>query len=354
MKKVKFLLLLCAISFLLTGCVKFNANMDIKVDKSMDFSIIYAFDTTVFGDQVAINDDDTAELVEKGFTVEDYEDDNMKGVTISRKIKNIDYVSTSDDTKFSLSGILDEEKSKDEYVFKVKKGLFKNKYIANFTFDTADSDLSSSSNASDDSTEDFRWSDYINDSDNYDFDINDDAENGDYSALLSSMDLSFNVTLPFPAKSSNATKKSENGKELKWNLTSTGVDSIQFEFELYNIGVIFGVVLAIVLLVAVVVFILKKGSNSLQAAMATSNGQFIPQAQPNVNQQVQPGFVPQAQPNVNQQMQPGFVSQAQPNVDQQIQAGFNPQVQPGNPQVQPDINQQVQPQNNNPFNNGTM
>ena len=38
MKKIKYLLLLCTISFLFTGCVKFNATMDIKKDKSMDFS----------------------------------------------------------------------------------------------------------------------------------------------------------------------------------------------------------------------------------------------------------------------------------------------------------------------------
>ena len=46
-------LLIMALS--LSGCVKFDATMDIKKDKSMDFSIIYAVDTTYFGDETLID-----------------------------------------------------------------------------------------------------------------------------------------------------------------------------------------------------------------------------------------------------------------------------------------------------------
>ena len=35
MKKIKNILLLCTLNFLLTGCVKYNANMDIKKDEFM-------------------------------------------------------------------------------------------------------------------------------------------------------------------------------------------------------------------------------------------------------------------------------------------------------------------------------
>ena len=58
MKKIKYLVLLFTVTFLLTGCIKFNANMDIKKDKSMDFSIIYALDTSVFGEEKALKDSD--------------------------------------------------------------------------------------------------------------------------------------------------------------------------------------------------------------------------------------------------------------------------------------------------------
>ena len=49
MKKVRNVLLLLVATLTLTGCVKFNANMEIKKDKSMDFSIIYAIDTSAMG-----------------------------------------------------------------------------------------------------------------------------------------------------------------------------------------------------------------------------------------------------------------------------------------------------------------
>ena len=50
MKKIKYLLLLCVFTICLTVCVKSSVNMDIKNDKSMDFSIVYAFYKTVFGE----------------------------------------------------------------------------------------------------------------------------------------------------------------------------------------------------------------------------------------------------------------------------------------------------------------
>ena len=71
MKKIKYILLLCTLTFLLTGCVKYNANMDIKKDKSMDFSIIYALDSSLFEDQKLLEDKDKKEWEERGFTVTD-------------------------------------------------------------------------------------------------------------------------------------------------------------------------------------------------------------------------------------------------------------------------------------------
>lgn len=149
MKKIKYLLL-CTLVLILTGCVKFNANMDIKKDKSMDFSIIYAVDTSVFGEQQVLDDDQKKELENQGFTVTDYSQGNMKGFTISKKIKNIDDVSSTEDVEYDLSGILDD-KSKGGYIFKVKKGIFKNTYIAKFRFDSSDSNLSSSTDDGDSS-----------------------------------------------------------------------------------------------------------------------------------------------------------------------------------------------------------
>ena len=148
MKRVKYLLLVCMMGLLLTGCVKYNVNMDIKKDKSMEFSIIYAVDTSIFGDDNdSITEDQISELKEQGFSVTEYSEGNMKGYSLTKKIKNIDEVSSSGDVSYSLSGLLDS--SNDVYMFKVKKGFLKNTYIAEFNFDSNDSGLSMDSNTVD-------------------------------------------------------------------------------------------------------------------------------------------------------------------------------------------------------------
>ena len=61
-------------------------------------------------------------LKDQGFKVEEYKQDKMKGYTISKSFKNIDMISTTKDSSYSLSGMLDTDKQIKD-VFKVKKGL---------------------------------------------------------------------------------------------------------------------------------------------------------------------------------------------------------------------------------------
>ena len=75
----------------MTGCVKFNTTMDIKKDKSMDFSMIYAVDTSMLGDKNLFDDKQKEEMRNNGFSVSDSADGKMKGVTLTKKIKNIQY-----------------------------------------------------------------------------------------------------------------------------------------------------------------------------------------------------------------------------------------------------------------------
>ena len=256
MKKFRNLLLMGIFLFLITGCVKYNVTMDIKKDKSMDFSIIYAMDKSMLGDEELLKDDDIKSVKEKGFTVSDYSKDNMEGFTLSRKVKNIDEVSSDKDANYSLSGIVSDKNSKDEYLFKVKKGLLKNTYTAEFKFDSSDSTTTGNSDDDDDDyslTDDDDWS-FGDDSLTTEDDDDDDY---DYSSLTSSMDLKFKVTLPYAAKSSNATSTDNNGKELSWDLSSIkSTDSIKFEFELYNMTTIYALIGGAILLVVVIVVII--------------------------------------------------------------------------------------------------
>lgn len=270
-KKICTSLMVFFLMFMMTGCVKFNASMDIKKDKSMDFKIIYAFDTTYFGDEELLEEADKVKLEEEGFTVTDYSDGSMKGFTMSKNIKNIDNVSSTNDTEYSLSGVV-ESADNDEYLFKVKKGLFKNKYIAKLNFDSSDSSLNDS-NDTEESDEDVDL-DLEDDSDmDFDFSLDDeeldeetesdsgdtDFDFGNISSGMSSMDLSFNVTLPYAAISNNATTVSDDGKTLKWELTTDDASSIEFEFELYNMTNIYVGVGLLVALVVIVIVIMSKG-----------------------------------------------------------------------------------------------
>ena len=266
MKKIKYIILLCTSVFLLSGCVKFNANMDIKKNKSMNFSIIYAINSSMLDDQELLTDEDKKNLEKQGFIIDDYNEDNMKGFKITKKIKNIDYISSKDDIEYSLSGISNDTSEKN-YMFKVEKGFFKNTYTANFKFDTSDSGLSDDLQ---DPSLDYDY-DLDNPYEEFDQSINDDTDfldtndsDIDFTELMGDIDLSFNVTLPYKAISNNASKTENNNKSLSWNLSSDKAENIEFKFELYNMTNIYiciGIgILIIGAVVAITIIIKNKGN----------------------------------------------------------------------------------------------
>lgn len=260
-KRVFSVIGLLVIALSLSGCVKFDATMDIKKDKSMDFSVIYAVDTTYFGNETLMDDESRSNLQKEGFLVEDYQDNKMKGVKVYRNIKNIDDVSASEDSTFDLSGMFKKNDSS-ESLFKVKKGLIKNKYTASLHFDTKDSNLNDDLTSDDDTeyTEDYEIEDNTN---------NDDFPNLDFSSsLYSSMDLKYKVNLPYSAIRSNATSSNNDNKELSWNLTSFKEDNIEFEFELYNLTNIYIIVgVGIILVLALILFIMKNNNKKVGEAV---------------------------------------------------------------------------------------
>ena len=254
MKKFK-LVVACLIAILLTGCVKSNANMDIKKDKSMDFSIIYAVNSSLLGNEELLSADNKKSLEDQGFTISDYNQDNMKGFTVKRNIANIDKVSNEGDVQYSLSNIMDE-KSESKYIFKVKKGLLKNTYTAKLKFDAEDSDLSNDANL-----DDTQWDTQADTDDSLDLDSF--GSDADFSSMMSSMDLSFNVTLPYSALSNNATSTNDDNKKLTWTLTATDTKTIDFEFELYNMTNIYiGCGIIILVLILMIAIVLNKRNNS--------------------------------------------------------------------------------------------
>ena len=272
MKKIRNVVFLGLVMVLLTGCVKFNVNLDIKKDKSMNFDMIYAIDSKMFGENGELKEDDFAELKKERFTLTKYEDGDMKGFKISKKFANIDEISTESDTEYNLSG-MGKDASENKYMFKVEKGTDKNKYYAKFKFNANDSNLNTNST---DENELGDTSDTLTSESN-------SLDSMDFSSLGKNLDLSFKVNLPYAALSSNATTKENDNKTLTWKLATTGAESIEFAFELPNnatsgnMMLYIGIgVLGIVAVVAIVIVLSMKKKTTKDNNSLPVNNDFEP------------------------------------------------------------------------------
>lgn len=263
--KIKYVMVFMGL-LLMTGCVKYDATMDIKKDKSMDFIITYALDSSIFGDESILKDEDITKLKEEGFTIKDYSDNNMKGYTLSKSISNIDSVSTSNSNEYDLTGMLGSDNN--NYIFKVDKGIFKNKYTAIMKFDSKEEESNLPSDDQDLIDVTSEEDNVVEDTTDEDSDIAlfDDSTNTDFSSLYDNISLTFNVKLPYSAISNNATKTEEYNRVLTWNLKYNDTESIEFVFELYNFTNVYiglGVLLVLLILIIVLASITTKKRKNL-------------------------------------------------------------------------------------------
>ncbi len=231
MKGYYKLLFVFIIMFLLTGCMKANFNMTINKDKSMNLDIIYAFnDSLIEQDGSSVDFNDESENFKKaGFTVTGYKKDGMTGIEAIKKFKNIDEISSNKDVIFDLNSIRDGNKVKE--IFKVKKGIFKNHYYATTKADTSAATKGNNQRQ-------------LREEDSNDL-------TADYSSMMSGMDLTFVVNVPYKAINNNATSVENDGKTLKWDLTKVKGD-MTFEFSLLNLTNIYiagGIGLVIIIIV---------------------------------------------------------------------------------------------------------
>lgn len=240
----KYLKLLCvfSIAILATGCVKINVTMKVNADKSMDIEFVEAMADSLLktkGEDSILSKTEITKMEKDGYTIKKYSKDKMTGYTVTKKISNIDDISDTKEVKGDLS-----LKKSGEKLFTVKKGFFKNTYTAKLK----SSDSSSVSNQMNTNTTTDKDED--EEEDNTSSSLT-DATNalGDYSNAMSSMDMSFKITLPDKPISNNASEVSKDGKTLTWNLLE-GKDSIDFEFSLYNMTNIIIVAVAGVVVIA--------------------------------------------------------------------------------------------------------
>ena len=289
-----FKLLLIALMLMLSsGCVKYNVTMDIKKDKSMDFNMIAAFDES-FDENGEMNITEAKDEVKNQYcSVSDYNESNMKGINVSCKFPNIDELSSETTVKEAdFESIMDDKDSK---LFTLKKGFFKNTYT--FKLDSSSSSDLLGDKEDEDSYDyreeddsDYDDYDYDSDYDDYDYDsdlsdYSDGSDNTDFDmSALSSMDLKFEVKLPYKAISSNATSKEDNEKHLTWDLmkmaqSEDGNNVVELTFALYNTSNIAIVAVIVIALIAVgVIFFMKNKKKNVTGVtnMNTNNGMVNP------------------------------------------------------------------------------
>ena len=279
-----FKLLLIALMLILSsGCVKYNVTMDIKKDKSMDFNMIAAFDESL-AENGEMNITEAKDEVKNQYcSVSDYNESNMKGINVSCKFPNIDELSSETTVKEAdFESIMDDKDSK---LFTLKKGFFKNTYT--FKLDSSSSSDLLGDKEDEDSydyreEDDSDYDDYDYDSDLYD--DSDGSDNTDFDmSALSSMDLKFEIKLPYKAISSNATSKEDNEKHLTWDLMKMAQSEdennvVELTFALYNTSNIAIVAVIVIALIAVgVIFFMKKKKNVTGVTnMNTNNGMANP------------------------------------------------------------------------------
>ena len=291
--KILKVLFITIMAFMLTGCMKFNATMEITKNGKFNYTIIYAIDESFLEGKDILDAADKKEIESRGFKVEDYKEDTMKGIKIYANNLDLNtYSSEKDDVSYELSNLMgtDEDSNEISKIFKVKKGFLKNTYTATFKFDnssipemdnTDDTETAYSREEDDDTTTDnytdVEYGDYdydaTDDTDDeysdYDYDATDDTDDdfgissGDSALLeqyMSNMDMKFTVKLPYKAISNNATSVNNDGKDLTWDLTkSKDIKNIEFAFTLYNTtNIIILVVVGVVIIGGVVFFIVNK------------------------------------------------------------------------------------------------
>ena len=225
MKRLSKIITMLLVVFLVTGCVRRKINMNISRNGEIELTAIIAYADSA---NMTVSESDKAKYKSNGFKVEDYNQDEYKGVKISKKFK-ISEVSSDSEVKFSLKDL--EETAKPIMFQKIGN----KKYKANFVLDTRTSDGQSGSG----------------------------------------VDISYTVTLPNKPISHNA--NSVDGNTLTWTADLGEEKAINYEFSLGGIStslIIIGII--VVAAVAIVIVVIVIGKKNKQNPNMSSFGNEVP------------------------------------------------------------------------------
>ncbi len=133
MRSFKKIFILLIIILIMSGCYQSETTLTINSDRSVDLNVKVLVDDN-FNDKYYSSN---MSLYEKrGIKIDRITEYNSKGYLIFKKYKNIDEISSESDISVDITKYLDDNFN-EQYLFKVEKDNFKNKYIANFNFNSA-------------------------------------------------------------------------------------------------------------------------------------------------------------------------------------------------------------------------
>lgn len=319
MKNIKKLFILLITVCLIGGCtLKAEYNMDIKSDKSMDFSAIMAFDeelisamasngdgtmgdssltddgTTITDDTTGTTDDsmttDDGTLTDDTTGVNNTTTDDTTGITEDGTVTDdstlTDDSMTTDDSTSTVTltdeeqwavienAVSEEDRAQyEEAGYKVERyeeGGYKG-YRYTKSFDNIEDLTASDVNFNVDGTDTVEGGNkalFTKDGLNYKVSIPFETSS-EMSSMGVAFDMQFVVTLPNEAISNNANSVSEDGKTLTWNFNSDN-ETIEFEFSFISKYIIYAAIGVIALLVLIIIIaiirkIMKKGKKKKEA-----------------------------------------------------------------------------------------
>ena len=244
--KIQKIILLLIIVFT-AGCVKIDVKMNITNSKKMNLTYVYAIKKEYnSGDRAAfIDPNEKTRLEKQGYKIEDYDDGNFVGYSLSKFYKNIDVISSDNEVIADIS--LTNTSNHSNFMFQVERGFLKNKYKAKIAFQDAKSVVN---------------------------EANDDTVNGQPIINNEIPEVSFTVSLPSKPISSNATKTENGGKELQWDLTNTTDEYAEFEFYLPNMINKVMVLIGVICLIGIVYVLLDATRNHIRSARAGKGIEF--------------------------------------------------------------------------------
>jgi hypothetical protein len=285
-RKVLSIALMLVLMFGLTGCMKISNEVEIKDNKKMTVTLLYAMQ--VDEEEIKKKEEEEAKiekmlpeeyeeylekLEKRNIQINEYSEEGWRGYEFVKTVDNIDEISSElDDITNDLSALFSDN-PKLLYYFKLKRGFFTNTYEASFL-------PSGSEGFSDMETPIGGDSAFGTDS----MTTPDETQIGteDLGSMVEgleelSKDVEYKwvVKLPRPAISNNADEVSTDGKTLTWDLIKNNKErNIEFKFELLNLSHIISVsvVAGAILLMFISSFInLNKKRTKKEVVYSTKN-----------------------------------------------------------------------------------